>query len=131
MGVVINLAARHNTGQLGGHFAYFQAGDKAGQIMGVRPQVTDYAGFPGNAGSGAPDGLLMSFRFQQGGSPAGGVFDLQQPDFAQLPVANHFAGLAYYGIAGIAVGHAENQAGLTYQAHQLKSLLYIGGPRLG
>ncbi len=29
MGVVINLTAWHNTGQLGGHFAYFQAGDKA------------------------------------------------------------------------------------------------------
>src|SRR5258708_30429822 len=98
--------------------------------MGVRPQVTDYAGFPGNAGSSAPDGLLVSFRFQQGGSPAGGVFDLHQPDFAQLPTANHLAGLAYYRIAAIAVGHAENQAGLAYQAHQRKSLLYIDGQGL-
>ncbi len=86
MGVVINLTAWHNTGQLGGHFAYFQAGDKAGQIMGVRPQVTNHAGFPGNAGSGAPDRLLMSFRFQQGGSPAGGVLDLQQPDSPNSPL---------------------------------------------
>src|SRR6266487_2193688 len=123
MGVVINLTARHNTGQLGGHFAYFQAANKADQMMGMRPQVTDHAGFASNARVGAPDGLLMSLRFQQGGSPAGGVLDLHQPNFAQLPTANHFAGLAYHRVASIAVGHTENQTGLTYQAHQLKSLI--------
>ena len=50
MGIVVNLVIRHHTGQLGGHFGDFQPGDKAGQVMGVRPQVTDYAGFSGNAG---------------------------------------------------------------------------------
>ena len=123
MGVVINPAPRHNTGQLGGHFAYFQSGDKVGQVMGMRSQVTDYAGFSGDAGGCAPDGLLVSFSFQQGGSPAGSVFDLYQPDFAQIPAANHLAGLAYHRIAAVAVGHAENQTGLAYQVHQLKSLL--------
>src|SRR6266581_8684542 len=127
VGIVINLATWHNTGQLGGYCAYFQAGDKASQVMSMCSQITNHTGFPSNAGSGTPDSLLMSFGFQQGRSPTRGMLHLHEPDCAQFPVANHLASLAYHWIAAIAVGYTENQATLAYQAHQFKSLLYIDG----
>src|SRR5258708_538777 len=125
VGVVINLAAWHNTGQLGGHFGDFQTGDEASQVLGVCPQITDHAGFPDNAGSSAPNRLFMARRFQQRSGPARSVLDLYQPDLAQLSIANHRTGLTYHRIAAIAVGHAENLTRLAYQAHQLKSMLHI------
>src|SRR5947208_2622445 len=108
MSVVVRLPTWHDAGQLGRNFADFQAGDKAGQVMGVCPQVPNDAGFPGNAGRGAPDRLLVSFSLQQRRSPTGSMLDLHDPDLAQFSITNHITGLTYHRIASIVVSNAED-----------------------
>ena len=94
-----------------------KSADKAGEIVGVRANVTQRSGGTTLSGIGPPGGLFLAGGFHRGSQPVLRVFDLHDAQLAEFACRDHFAGLANHRIAGVVVGDAKDQAGF---AHELR-----------
>ena len=128
--VVVRLPSEHQRGELGRDVRHLQAGDETGEVMGVRSDVADHRGLPGDAGRRPPGGLLVPAHFQERRGPARGVLHLDQADRAQLARADHLARLPHQRIAGVAVGDGEHEPGPAREPQKIEGVLELSGERL-
>src|SRR5438477_631833 len=74
--VVIEAAVGHGDGGFGGDLFSVKSADKAGEIVGVRANVTQRSGGTTLSGIGPPGGLFLAGGFHRGRQPVLRVFDL-------------------------------------------------------
>ena len=75
-------------------------------ISPIAPPAPDVFGID------APFGLFVAGGLGRLRQPVLGIFDLDQPDFAEIARLDHFARAPHQGIAGVIMRDRENQAGL-------------------
>ncbi|MNL25655.1 hypothetical protein D3C87_1471430 [compost metagenome] len=107
MGVVVELAARHKTVEIGGKLFQLQPGDEGAEIIGMRADVAGRAAGARAGRIGAPGRLLLARLLDILRQPVLRIFHLHQPDRADVAVLNHLARLAHHRIAGVVVGEHE------------------------
>ena len=119
VGVVIQLAAFDEAGEVRGEFGNFEAGDVLREVFRVRADVAHAAARAAALRVRAPGRLLLSTLLQARGQPALGILDDDLADLAELAGGDHGARFLHERIAGVVVRQAVKLAGLFHQRREL------------
>ena len=107
MCVVVEPAAGHEGRQLAGEAFQSEAGNEAGQIVGVGADVADRAAGTGPVGIDAPAGLLGAFVLGPARQPVLDIDRVDDTDRTEFARRHHRAGLPDHRVAGVIVGEHE------------------------
>jgi hypothetical protein len=125
--VVVEPAAGHEGGQLGGQRLELEAGHELREVEGMRADIADRAAGPGAGGVGPPVGLLALDRL---GQPVLGVFDLHEPYRPERAVGDHRPRLPDHRVAGVVVGQHEERVRLGRGPREVAGLVEGARQRL-
>ena len=107
MGVVIDTPAGDKALQVGGELGKRQARDEIGEVEGMGADIACRTTRTRARRIGAPIGLFVVDLMRQ---PILGVFNLHQPNIAQIAGLHHGFGLADHRIASVVVGQGKHYA---------------------
>ncbi len=107
--VIVDRPFRDHVADLGGDLRDFEATDEPHQVVRVRSDVAHHQGRSASHGVVAPRQPAGWVRVGLIGLVSLHVFDLDQPDLADLPILDQRASLAHHGVARIDVREAEDQ----------------------
>ena len=128
--IVVGSATCHHGAQVGEQALHLQAGHVAHEVVCVRPDVPQDGGRPPAPRIGPPLRLLVSLRFEQLRQPPLRVLRHHLAHLADAAASHPRARLLDQRVAGVVVGHREDEAGRRGQAAQVVGLLHGHRQRL-
>ena len=128
--VVVEPAAGHEAGKVGGDLRHRQPGDEGEKVEGVRADIAERAAGAGLFRIDPPFRLLGAGVLGSLGQPVLDIFRLNDADRAKRACRHHFARLPHQRIAGVVVGEKEDAAGASGDFRQCHRILQPGGQRL-
>jgi len=130
MGVVIELAAFDEAGQIGAELAQLQTGNEARKIVGMGADIADTTAGTGALRIGAPIRLFLARSLQPFGQPVLGIFHLYDAEIAKRALGHHLPCVPDHRIAGVVIGNSEDAATFRRQFREAFRFLQGRGQRL-
>ena len=107
-----------------------QAGDEAGEIVGVGADVAERSRRGRCAPGRCASRLLLAGVLKRRGEPVLRIFDLDHAELAELAGGDHLARLPDHRIAGVVVGQAEDSPVRSDRLARGQRVVERGGERL-